>query len=118
MLEHTQEPLNVLRGPAPYTEPDTLMRITVSNITRAPSSIFWKDFPFNGSQMHILSLYEHLQCFNPESLKLLLHRAGLVPERTFASLWTHPLHQTRLILSPLMPSIATTLVLVRPMPHF
>ncbi len=118
VLEHTQEPLKVLRGLSPNMKPRTLLRITVPNVMKIQNQGIWEEFPFDGRNMHIMSPYEHLQGFTPTSLQALLQKAGLIPEQTYAAWRTHPLQQVRFLLGCLLPRIATTLALVRPMPHF
>ncbi len=113
VLEHVQEPLALLKGLAPYLKPDSLLRISVPDISRIASSRLWDGFPFDGQRMHILSPYEHLQGFTPDSFAALLNRAGLIPELGFVAWRTHSLHLVRVLAGRWLPHIATTQALVR-----
>lgn len=114
VLEHVQEPLEVLNGLASYLKPDSLLRITVPDISRISPDLLLRDFPFDGQRMHILSPYEHLHGFNPVSLRRLLARAGLRAEFGIRAWRTHPVQTVRMLSGPWLPRLATTHALVRP----
>ena len=114
VLEHTQEPIKVLHGLFPYMKPHSLVRVTVPNVSRAQGKNLWSGFPFDGHRIHIMSPYEHLHGFTLTSLQILLQRAGLEPERSFAAWQTHPVHLMRAMVGKWLPWLATTYALVHP----
>jgi hypothetical protein len=114
VLEHTQEPFQVLSGLIPLLKSESLVRITVPNVMRMGAKNLWSSFPFDGEKMHIMSPYEHLQGFSPQSLQALLLGAGFIYERSFSAWKKYPLHFTRALFGRWFPRFGTTMALVRP----
>ena len=50
VLEHTQEPFDILTGVSAYLKPGGIVRITVPNLTRVQSSNLWEDFLLEGPE--------------------------------------------------------------------
>lgn len=112
VLEHTQEPYEILKGLVPFLKYDSVVRITTPNLRLSKHKNLWKDFPFSGASMHLLSPYEHLQGFNGRSLKMLLNRANLSQVNSVKAWKTHPALMTRYFFGKVFPGIATTFALV------
>ncbi|MCI0377011.1 MAG: class I SAM-dependent methyltransferase [Gemmataceae bacterium] len=73
-LEHTHDPLQVLRGAWKLLVPGGLLVVTVPNI----DSLAYRWF---GSAWNGLDLPRHLVHFAPGTLRLMLHSAGFRPSR-------------------------------------
>ncbi|MCI0641266.1 MAG: class I SAM-dependent methyltransferase [Gemmataceae bacterium] len=73
-LEHTHEPLRVLRGAWKLLAPGGLLIVTVPNIDSLAFRLF-------GSVWNGLDLPRHLVHFAPGTLRLMLHSAGFRPSR-------------------------------------
>jgi SAM-dependent methyltransferase len=115
VLEHVPDPLAVLREVRRYCGPDTLLRVTVPNATRAPEGrAIWRVWPFDGDQPHTLAPFEHLHGFTPESLRVLLARAGYTPLSP-RLIWTKwPKLAASVMLGRLGAKTGSTGALVRP----
>jgi len=114
VLEHAQDPYEILRGLTQFLKNDSVLRITTPNISRFRRKKLWNDFPFSGDSMHLLSPYEHLQGFNSLSIKRLLRRAGFSHITKIEAWKTHPLQMIRYLVGTLFSDVATTFALVSP----
>jgi 2-polyprenyl-3-methyl-5-hydroxy-6-metoxy-1,4-benzoquinol methylase len=112
VLEHTQNPLAILRGLKVFCHAYTMIYITVPNIDRYARKI-WTGFPFDGRRMHILSPFEHLQGFNPDSLDLLLRRAGMKRINHKKVWYTHPEYALRQVFGKFIPRFRKTMALAK-----
>lgn len=112
VLEHTQEPYEILKGLAPLLTCDSVVRVTTPNLRRAQHNRLWHDFPFSNRSMHLLAPYEHLQGFNGRSLKILLNRANFAHVSSVKAWSTHAALMFRYYLSKVFPGLAATCALV------
>lgn len=113
VLEHTQQPLDALCALKRLCSDRTLVRITVPDVLRHRGKAdMWEGFPFSG-RMHIMSPYEHLQGFNPVSLRLLLAQAGLKEVRGWSIVLGWPLDQLRRLAGTIVPAARRTHALAR-----
>ena len=113
VLEHTQCPLEILTSLRAYCRPQTILRVAVPNIARyRGNGDMWSGFPFNG-KIHIMSPYEHLQGFNPVSLRVVLARAGLTTDCGVVLWVTNPVFLIRSLAGYLFSPLQQTLAFVR-----
>mgnify|MGYP003968412893 FL=1 len=112
VLEHTQNPFEIIKSLMPHLENKSIIRITTPNLGKYNSKKLWSDFPFSGNKMHVLSPYEHLQGFNSVSLRKLLSRVNLYQVNNLNVLRTHPVQQLRFFGGFLTKRIDTTSVIV------
>lgn len=109
VLEHVPDPLNTLKQIRFFCTPQTVIRITVPNILRAPEGKnIWEFWPFDGKTPHILAPFEHLHGFTPQSLNYLLMRSGFKFVNCARSWRTYPIMQTRSIIDRIIPSLGST----------
>lgn len=113
VLEHLPDPAQTLQQIRVLCTKKTIIRISVPNILRAPEKDhIWLTWPFDGERPHIMSPFEHLHGFTPDSLERLLSRAGLIPI-TGANAWRlYPLDHIRKFLSPFFPGVGKTVAVV------
>jgi SAM-dependent methyltransferase len=115
VLEHVPNPLVTLEEIKNFCVPDTVVRITVPNMLRAPEGKnLWAIWPFDGKRPHLLAPYEHLHGFTPFSLNRLLARAGFKRINRFILWGLYPLGQIRYLLEEHIQSLGSTLRLVSP----
>lgn len=112
VLEHISEPKNFLKNIKKFMHKKSVLRISVPNMDKNNSNIIWKEWPFNGENIHIMSPYEHLHGFNQYSLYTLVNNQGLKRIDSFRLLRYSPLYTLRLLLSKYFRVFRTTLILV------
>lgn len=112
VLEHTQNPLAILQGLKVFCYDYSMIHITVPNIDRYAKKL-WTGFPFDGRCMHILSPYEHLQGFNPDSLNHLLMSAGMKRINHVKVWYTHSEYALRLVFGKFIPRFRKTMALAK-----
>lgn len=113
VLEHTQDPLSVMRSLRRFSYPHTIIRISVPNLTRPGTKGDWENFPFDGKTVHIMAPYEHLQGFTPSSLWKAIKLAGLSHYGGWRFWTTHPVYSIRRIVGRLLPLVRQTRAFVR-----
>jgi SAM-dependent methyltransferase len=114
VLEHVPDPQATLAELLAFCENDTILRITVPNLLRAPEGAnLWASWPFDGPP-HTMAPFEHLHGFTPRSLTLLLQRCGFREIGTATLLRHYPAIPARSLLGTILPSLGATLRLVRP----
>jgi SAM-dependent methyltransferase len=118
VLEHVPEPLGLLQTIRRLCYPHTIVRITVPNIDRPyEGSAVWRDWPFNGRRPHTMAPFEHLHGFTPDSLALIVRRAGFesIPRH---ELWrSHPVDAIRSLVGRFLPAMRQTKLLICPSSH-
>lgn len=118
VLEHVADPFQTLTQMRNYCYNHTIIRITVPNVNRDPSTQnVWKSWPWDGKVPHVLAPFEHLHGFTPESLERLCLRSGYQPLSPFRIVRTHPINLLRRLIGSLWPSIGTTAQYLVPQPR-
>jgi 2-polyprenyl-3-methyl-5-hydroxy-6-metoxy-1,4-benzoquinol methylase len=78
VLEHIIDPVFTLRSLKQLSKPETVVRVAVPNAVSLLKNPSLMDiFPYDGTSMHLLSPYEHLHGFTPDSWQTLLRKSGL-----------------------------------------
>jgi hypothetical protein len=114
VLEHTPQPLQVLRSLKALSHPRTLVRISVPNIGRIKRrKDFLADYPFNGKTMHPMSPFEHLQGFSWKSFRMMVNLSGLAEVDLLTLAPTHPIFVLRRMAGYPVPALRQTLTLAR-----
>jgi 2-polyprenyl-3-methyl-5-hydroxy-6-metoxy-1,4-benzoquinol methylase len=114
VLEHTQEPIEMLKALRDYCHSHTILRISVPNTALLTTKKdIWDDFPFNGKKIHIMSPFEHLQGFSPMSFTTVLEKAGLEILGLRQLIATHPVYVLRKIIGRFIPYLQQTLAISR-----
>ena len=114
VLEHTQEPIEILKALRAYCHSHTILRISVPNTALLTTKKdVWNDFPFNGKKIHIMSPFEHLQGFSPMSFTTVLEKSGLVRLSLRQLIATHPFYVLRKIIGRFIPYFQQTLAISR-----
>ncbi|WP_208539344.1 class I SAM-dependent methyltransferase [Algihabitans albus] len=115
VLEHLPDPASVLSDIRGLCRDRTVVRITVPNLRRAPEGTdLWRVWPFDGSRPHTLAPFEHLHGFTPESLSILIGRAGFRPLPDWRCARGFTLHTARQALGRALPQVRSTKLLVQP----
>jgi hypothetical protein len=115
VLEHVSTPLMLLEKIKTYCCQNTILRVTVPNISRSyEGSKIWEDWPYDGNRVHSMPPFEHLHGFTPYSLEKLIQRAGF-KALPLHLLWRHsPIRTCGHLFNRLYPSLGQTQSLIRP----
>jgi len=114
VLEHTQEPIEILKTLRAYCHSHTILRISVPNVALLTiKKDIWNDFPFDGKKIHIMSPFEHLQGFSPMSFTTVLEKSGLEILNLKHLIATHPVYVLRKIIGEFIPYLQQTLAISR-----
>lgn len=114
VLEHVTDPLGTLRSLHEYCHADTVLRITVPNILRAPEGDrLWESWPFDGKVPHTLAPFEHLHGFTPRSLRVLCERAGFRIDSGLRVWRYYPVNQLRRLCGELISTLDSTQLILR-----
>jgi SAM-dependent methyltransferase len=109
VLEHVPSPLFTLMNIKKYCKIDTIVRISVPNLTRSPEgAMIWNEWPYNGTRVHTMAPFEHLHGFTPRSLRTLILKAGFTPASGLRLYLFFPLDQIRKFAYKIYPNIGST----------
>lgn len=118
VLEHLANPSEIMLSIRQYCKPETVLRVTVPNMTRALSdSKLWHEWPFDGQCPHIMSPFEHLHGFTIQSLGMLLRRTGYQWLAGWPVWSTYTAYHLRRTLGRVFPFLGHTMALVQPSNH-
>ena len=108
VLEHIVHPELVLKDLRRVSKSNTIFRIRVPNINRSKEGKnFYKDWPYNGKNMHTLSPYEHIHGFTQKSLLKLCKNSGFNIDWKFI-FFNKPLLIIRILLGNFIKPISVT----------
>lgn len=118
VLEHVSQPLDTLRQLRRFCHQDTVLRVTVPNILRAPEGrALWDTWPFDGRAPHTLAPFEHLHGFTPMSLRAVCARAGFRAQPAWRT-WRHDtVRQFRRMAGAVISRLDTTSLFLRRAPE-
>jgi len=113
VLEHVPDPVVLLKELHGYCKKDSLVRITVPNVLLCPEgNNIWSEWPYNGSRVHTMAPFEHLQGFTPKSLQIASVRAGFKPANGFRIWFKYPKEMIRRYVGKLFPKLGQTFLLL------
>lgn len=114
VLEHVLQPIELLKELHGYCSTNTLLRITVPNVLRCPEgSEIWSEWPYNGTRVHTMAPFEHLQGFTPKSLQTVAIRAGFIPASDLRVWFKYPKEMIRSYVGKLFPKLGQTFLLLK-----
>ena len=113
VLEHIVNPEYVLKELIKVSKSNSIFRIRVPNINRSrEGKNFYKEWPYNGKNMHTLSPYEHIHGFTQKSLFKLCKNAGLTINWKFI-LFNKPFLFIRILLGTFIKPLSVTEIYFR-----
>ena len=109
VLEHTPDPLGVLKMVASFCDHNSVVRTTVPNILRCPEGKkIWDEWPFDGTRAHTMAPFEHLHGFTPKSLETAFNNANFVPV-SGVKIWSlYPMQMSRKLIGKFIPKLGIT----------
>jgi SAM-dependent methyltransferase len=113
VLEHVPDPIVLLKELHGYCKADTLVRITVPNVLRCPEgNKIWSEWPYNGTNVHTMAPFEHLQGFTPKSLRIAAIRAEFKPANSLRIWLKYPKEMIRSYVGKFFPKLGQTSLLL------
>ena len=117
VLEHIVDPEKVLKDLIKVSKLNTLFRIRVPNLSRSKEGKnLYKEWPYNGKNMHTLSPYEHIHGFTQKSLLMLCKNSGFSISWKFI-LYNKPYLFIRILLGTFIKNISVTEIYLKKNNH-
>jgi len=109
VIEHVQNPQDVLCQIREFMSKDSILRVTVPNINRTREGRnIWNEWPYNGESSHVLAPYQHLHGFSHRSLSALCSSVGYRNLRGLNICIYDTVHQLRMIFGKHLDFLSTT----------
>ena len=108
VFEHVDNPADSIKEIKKVCHSNSILYITVPNVGRENRKKLKDEWPYNGSESHLMAPFQHLQGFNQNSLKILLNKSGFKELSRFEMFKWSKIYFFRFLLGKYIPSVSTT----------